>query len=104
MWHLWRPVFGWVNLCPIYFADVLGVVVVMPRAAQPVTFDEVVAGTPDHYPDVTAESKPEDHGRLGDQLVVLDYGLPDAEMTNERRVYYQSKAKQFSVAEDVTGA
>ena len=89
---------------PIDSADALGLVVIMPRAVQPVTFDEVVAATPDYYPDVTAESKPEDHGRLGDQVVVLINGLPDAEMVNERRAYYTSKAKQFSVAGGISGA
>lgn len=49
---------------PGLIADPLGVLVVMPRAAQPVTFDEVKAATPDYYPEPTYETKPEDFGRL----------------------------------------
>jgi hypothetical protein len=94
MWHKWRPVFGWENLCPIKFADPFGLVVIMPRAAQPVTFDEVVAETPDHYPDTTAEMKPEDHGRVDGCLVILDYGLPDADLVRERRAYYLRMANR----------
>jgi hypothetical protein len=94
MWRIWRPVFGWTNLCPVTFADPLGLLVVMPRAAQPVTFEEVVAATPDCYPDTTCETKPEDFGRLGDRVVALDYGLPDADMVCERRAYYRRMAKR----------
>jgi hypothetical protein len=56
MWRTWRPIFKWENLCPITFADPLGVIVVMPRAMQPATFDDVIAATPDYYPDVTCET------------------------------------------------
>jgi hypothetical protein len=51
MWRTWRAVFGWENLCPITFADPLGLVVVMPRASQPVTFEEVKAATPGYFPE-----------------------------------------------------
>jgi hypothetical protein len=94
MWHTWRPIFGWKNLCPIKFADPLGVFVVMPRATQPVTFEDVVAATPDYYPDITSETKPEDFGRVGKRVLVLDYGLPDSDMVAERRAYYMSKKCQ----------
>ncbi len=92
MWYHWRPIFGWDNLCPIVFADPIGLVVVMPRATQPVTFDDVVAATPDHYPDTTSETKPADFGRLGNRVFALDYGLPYADSVAERRTYYRSKA------------
>lgn len=88
MWRIWRPIFRWKNLCPIKYADPLGVLVVMPRAAQPVTPEDVVAATPDYYPETTSETKPEDFGRLGGCVVALDYGLPDADMVRERRAYY----------------
>ena len=91
MWRTWRPIFGWKNLCPIKFADPLGIFVIMARAAQPVTFEEVVAATPDYYPDITSETKPQDFGRLDDRVLALDYGLPDADMVTERRAYYLSK-------------
>ena len=91
MWRTWRPIFGWENLCPVMFADPLGVIVVMPRAMQPVTFDEVVTATPDYYPDITSETKLEDFGRVGNKVLALDYGLPDADMVANRREYYISK-------------
>ena len=42
MWQYWRPIFGWENLCPIYFADPLGILLIMPRAKQPITFEDVI--------------------------------------------------------------
>ena len=91
MWHHWRPLLKWETLCPILFADPLGVVVVMPRANQPVTVADVDA-MPDYYPQTTAESKPEDHGRLAGRVVSLDYGLPDRGMVEHQRTYYSTKA------------
>jgi hypothetical protein len=64
--------------------------VVMPRAAQPVTDDEVAAAIGDTYPGITSECKADDHGRLGGRVVILDYGLPDEDMVVERRNYYKS--------------
>jgi hypothetical protein len=92
MWQTWRSLFGWENLCPVSFADPLGLFIVMPRAAQPVTFEDVVAATPDYYPDITSETKPEDFGRVGNRVLALDYGLPDAQMVADRRAYYVSQA------------
>lgn len=89
MWRTWRPVFRWDNLCPVLFADLVGLVVVMPRASQPVTSDEVDAAMGDYDPDVTSETKVEDFGCLGKRVVVLDYGLPDDDMVRERRAYYE---------------
>ena len=92
MWRTWRPIFGWRNLCPIYYADSMGIIVVMPRAEQPVTFDDVVnatSGEHDYYPENTAETKPEDYGRVGTLVLALDYGLPDRDKVNERRSYYK---------------
>ena len=95
MWSKWRQIFGWENLCPVVIADPFGFFVVMPRAEQPVTFSDVVAATSgeyDYYPDITAETKAEDFGRLGDRVVALDYGLPDSGMVSDRRAYYESKS------------
>ena len=87
MWSRWRPLLKWKTLCPVLFADSLGLVVVMPRAIQPVDFSEIDA-LPDYYPDITAESKVEDYGRLDGVVVAVDYGLPDKEMVTHQRVYY----------------
>jgi hypothetical protein len=72
MWRTWRPVFGWNNLCPIVFSDPVGIVVVMPRATQPVTLEQVVAATPNYYPDTTSETKPADFGLVGNRVLALD--------------------------------
>lgn len=92
MWERWRPLFGWTNLCPIKFADSLGLVVIMSRAEQPVTFDEVKAAVTDDYPNVMMETKPENFGRLAGQVLVLDYGLHDSDLVSDRRNYYNQKA------------
>ena len=92
MWRVWRPVFGWESLCPVIFADPLGFVVVMPRARQPVSREDVER-LPDYYPDITAETKVEDHGRIGSAVVAIDYGLPDPDMVKDRRAYYVEKSR-----------
>ena len=91
MWQVWRAKFGWPNLCPILFADWAGLLVVMPRADQPVTEREAHEALGDHYPDITSESKRADFGRVGYRVVVLDYGLPDANAVRERRAYYETR-------------
>jgi hypothetical protein len=96
MWFTWRPIFGWANLCPIHFADPLGVVVVMPRAAQPVTPEEVEA-LPDYHPPYAAEYKAEDYGRTSEGVVALDYGLGHADIVAERRAYYKQKSDSPAV-------
>lgn len=92
MWRTWQPVFGWRTLCPVLFSDPLGFMVVMPRANQPVEFCEVT-GLPDAYPDIGAETKPEDYGRIDGRVVALDYGLWDRQLVRERRKYYKSFAE-----------
>jgi hypothetical protein len=77
MWRVWRPVFGWKSLCPVLFADPFGFVVVMARAAQPVTHEEVNA-LPDYYPDTTSETK-----------------IEDQDLVDERRAYYVRMAKEY---------
>lgn len=91
MWRVWRPKFGWPNLCPILFADRAGFFVVMPRAHQPVTEEEAHEALGDHYPDITSETKAADFGKVGYRIVVLDYGLPDANAVRERRAYYAQR-------------
>ena len=92
IWKRWRPMFGWANLCPIKFADPFGLVVVMSRAEQPVTFDEVKAATTDDYPGVMMETKQENFGRLAGKVLVLDYGLHDSDLVLQQRSYYIQKA------------
>jgi len=93
MWQKWRPVFGWSNLCPIIAADPFGLIVVMRRAKQPVTQEEVDAADPNDYPAITAECKAEDYGLVEDCVVALDYGLPDESMIQEKRAYFQEMAE-----------
>ena len=93
MWRVWRPIFGWESLCPVVFADPLGLFVVMPRAAQPVTQEEVEVGRGDPYPPPTGEWKPDDHGRLGDRVVVVDYGIWARDDVERERTYYARLAK-----------
>lgn len=89
MWFKWRLIFKWENLCPIKFADPIGLIVIMPKAKQPVSFEQVIEETPDYYPDITCEIKPEDFGCVRDNIYALDYGLPDRDMVIERRKYYE---------------
>lgn len=91
MWFKWRNVFGWDCLCPVYFADPLGWLVVMPRAEQPVAQEEVDA-LPDYYPNHTAELKHDDYGRLEQRVVALDYGLGFADAVAVQRKYYRQKS------------
>jgi hypothetical protein len=91
MWRTWQPKFRWENLCPIKFADRFGLVVVMLRARQPVTQQEVEAADPDCYPDIDVEWKPENWGRVNDRMVAIDYGLWDGETVRKRRDYLRSK-------------
>jgi hypothetical protein len=91
MWRTWQPKFRWGNLCPIKFADYFGVIVIMSRAQQPVTVEEIEAADPDYYPDVDVEWKPENWGRLNGSVVAVDYGLWDARAVHERHEYLKSK-------------
>jgi hypothetical protein len=88
MWLVWRPKFLWENLCPIVFADKFGMFVLMHRATQPVTLEEIKENDRDYYPDITAEYKPSDWGWFNGMLVAVDYGLPDLQMINDRRNSY----------------
>lgn len=99
LWTRWRPVFRWGNLCPIFFADRFGLLVVMPRASQPVTVEEVDRCIGDYYPDITAETKPADFGWVNGGVLVLDYGLPYEDMVVQRRQYYtQHELRQGNAA------
>lgn len=90
VWRTWRLKVGWDFLCPIVFADPFGLIVVMRRAAQPVTEAEVESTrAADWHPQVTCEHKVEDWGRIGPGIVVLDYcDLTTEEDVRERRAYY----------------
>ena len=88
MWYRWLPLFGWESLCPILFADPLGLVVVMPRAQQPVTLEEIQAATPVYFPEPTYETKAEAFGLVNGRVLALDYGLPWRDTVSKMRAYY----------------
>ena len=54
MWRRWRPLFGWESLCPIWFADLLGLVVVMPLATPRATQEDVDAAYPAEFHLITS--------------------------------------------------
>ena len=100
MWKVWRPIFGWENLCPVIIAGPAGIFLLMRRAAQPVTFEEVKRINTedyDYYPDINVEYKPENWGKVENKLVCLDYGIEDKNLIKERRSYLESKRSNFSV-------
>lgn len=99
LWDLWRPRFGWTNLCPVAWGTPDGNVLIMLRTVQDVTETEIreiedrwLENGP--YPSPTTESKPEDWGRLpSGEVVALDYGYAatsDAAI-NEAREEYAKK-------------
>jgi hypothetical protein len=88
MWQRWRSVFGWENLCPILFADPVGLVVVMPRAEQPVTDDEIRTATPLYFPEPTYKYDAQDFGRVNGRVLAVDYGLPLPDTVSEARQHY----------------
>jgi hypothetical protein len=88
MWRIWRPKFQWTNLCPVKFASPWGLILVMARAEQPVTSEEIEASDSDDYLDIDVEyDKPENWGRLNGAIVAIDYGLWDAQAVHDRREY-----------------
>jgi hypothetical protein len=91
MWQVWRIKFGWDKLCPVVAADSLGFFVIMPWAEQPVSDAEARAAQVDYYPEITAETKAADYGRVAGRVVALDYGLPEERMVRDRRAYYACK-------------
>jgi hypothetical protein len=90
MWRVWRLKFKWDCLCPILFADRCGFLVIMRRASQPASLEDIERTSDPLYPDITCEWKPEDCGLLDGRVVALDYGLPWADSVTERRAYYQA--------------
>ena len=92
MWYVWHPIFHWETLCPIILADPFGLVVVMPRAVQPVSHIDLLLA-PDYYPEVSGEFKASDCGRVGGRLVTFDYGLPDKEFVSNYRDRYKRMAR-----------
>jgi len=95
VWQRWRPAFGWEGLCPVLFADPFGLVVVMPRAEQPVSQAEAHAAVPDHYPAPWCEGKPQDYGRVAGRVVALDYGIPYSDfLLDHRRDLLAALARQ----------
>ena len=68
----------------------------MPKTTQPVGHSELEA-LPDYYPDITAEGKTDDYGRLNGMVVALDCGLPERSMVLERRNYYSNHTHKPAV-------
>lgn len=91
VWRVWRPHFDWSHLCPVIASDPLGLVVLMPRASQPVTQAEVDAADVGQ-PGCDAECKPDDWGRLSGRVVAVDYGLGDEAQAASRRAYYREQS------------
>jgi hypothetical protein len=93
LWSVWQPRFGWPYLCPVIWAAPDGSVLVMQRATQNVTAEEIAAiENNDDHPRPSCESKPEDWGRLEDgRVVMLDYGYAcDSEAAiREQRAYFE---------------
>lgn len=88
-WQVWRPRFGWTSLCPVLIADQCGFIVVMRRAKQPVTEEDLARFHESRpYPDYLVECKEADHGYLDGQVVTLDYAYPDEELVTTQRAYY----------------
>jgi uncharacterized protein len=97
MWRVWQPILRWETLCPVLFADPLGLVVVMPRADQAgVTFIDVLL-KPDYYPETSGEFKASDCGRVDGRVVTFDYGLSDKEMVTQYRNRYKALNKPAEV-------
>lgn len=94
MWRHWRPVFGWDTLCPVIFADPLGIVVVMPRVteADSNAIEAAIEKDSEFYPQPTTEFMAAGYGVVDGRAVCFDYGLADADMVRERRNYYVEHA------------
>ena len=96
MWKVWKPIFGWENLCPIIISDPTGFFVIMKRGKQPVSFDEIRRVNDedyDYHPDINVEYKPENWGEIDGKLVCLDYGLDEPESVLKQRSYLKSFSK-----------
>ena len=90
MWQRWRPVFRWDQLCPVLFADCLGIVLIMPRAA-PADRDAVDAAIQrdgESYPQPTTEFLPDGYGLVNSHVMCFDYGVADGDMVREKRAHY----------------
>lgn len=93
MWVIWQPVFRWATLCPVTWADVFGILVIMPRACEDVTEQEAIDADDREKISTTAEGKPADYGRLNGCVVAIDYGLAYQQTVRERRCEYRQKAR-----------
>jgi hypothetical protein len=96
VWSTWRLRLGWSGLCPVLFADPLGLLVVMPWAAEAATIDQVkvledsIERECKAFTD--AEGKTGDYRLLNGAVVAVDYGLAHQDMVLERRKYYTRMA------------
>jgi hypothetical protein len=95
VWKVWRHIFGWENLCPVRLADPFGLLVIMPRARQPVTESEMLhADEPDCHPSTDTEAKLSSFGHWCGRVVAIDYGIPGKAEVRERRAYYRQIAAE----------
>ncbi len=87
----WQPRFQWETLCPIKFADCLGLIVIMPAAGAVASEDEMQElddAYTKEFSIITSEGKPDDYRWLNGRLVVVDYGLACAADVREQRAKY----------------
>lgn len=101
MWKVWRLTYGWEHLCPVYFSDPAGFMLVMYRAEQPVSVEDIERANSEeydhYYPDIHVEYKPENWGKIGNKILCLDYGLAESECVKKRRAYLEERKNEFSV-------
>jgi hypothetical protein len=96
IWLKWRPKFGWEHLCPVRFCDPFGIILIMDKATQPVTFDEIVLVNDrdydNYYPAVDLEYKPENWGIVEGKMVCVDYGIDESELVIKKREYFEERS------------
>ena len=100
MWKVWRPIYRWENLCPVVVSEPIGFFLLMRRADQPISFEDIKRATSedyDYYPDIDVEYKSENWGRIGNKIVCLDYGIEEAVLVKERRAYLEDRRGRFGV-------
>ena len=95
MWRVWRPIYKWENLCPVVASDPVGIFLIMLKADQPVTFEDIKQEDYDYYPDINVKYKSENWGRISGKVVCLDYGLAEASSVQKRREYLEDKRNEF---------
>ena len=96
VWVVWRPIFSWKHLCPVIALDPFGIFLLMYKAEQPVSQEEIDEADDEVYPNIEIECKPENWGRIKNKIVCLDYGIETKELVDKQREYLESKRTGFS--------